>query len=121
MSFSPHLVSLVGAPSSGVTTLARAVAGLIETSDAFLTTSAKDTSRHARLAEIFRQSMAAVRNVADARGAVVDGSIACELLLIDLDLQHGRLTCATSRPNMHTTHHPLPLHKGSVTRPTPTA
>lgn len=93
MACSPHVVVVVGAPSSGVTTLARDLAGLLETFDSFIA-SPVDSTHHARIAALFRQGMAAARNAAGGRGAVLDGCIACELTLIDLDMHHGRLTCA---------------------------
>jgi hypothetical protein len=34
--------------------------------------------------------MTALRNAAAGRGAVLDGCIASELLLVDLDARHGR-------------------------------
>ena len=49
---------------------------------------------HAKLlAQHYREHIAALRAVAsDSRGAVLDGCISSALLLVDLDVAHGRLT-----------------------------
>ena len=103
MAFAPPFdVCVIGSPGSGKTSLVRALANALETFDPFL--ASDDENRRDRISHSFRQSMAAARNAAEGRGAVLDGCIACELLLVDLDEHHGRLTCVIFFPGSATTH-----------------
>ena len=89
--FAPHVVSVVGGPGAGKTRLVRSLGEALETYDAY---PAAPANWRTSLSALFRNAMAAARNSAEGRGSVLDGSIACELLLVDLDARHGRLTCA---------------------------
>ena len=92
MSFpTPHIVCVLGAPAAGKTSLVRALGAALEQYEALPRNA---TPSHAKLlAQHYREHIAALRAVAsDSRGAVLDGCISSALLLVDLDVAHGRLT-----------------------------
>ena len=91
MSWCPHTVMILGSVGAGKSTLTRAIGAALETFDAFPAAPATAGAR-AALSHLFRQGVAALRNRAAGRGAVLDGCIASQLLVVDLDERHGRLS-----------------------------
>ena len=90
MSWSPNVVTVLGSPGAGTTSLVRSLSCL-ETYDVVIQKDAFN-SHESRLKTKFRQTMAAFRSAAEKkRGTVLEGCLAYELCLIDLDLKHGRL------------------------------
>jgi hypothetical protein len=89
----PHMVvTVIGPPASGVSSLVNALARELEQFQTFAARRSRDW--HEIICATVRQTFSAFKSVAGGCGAILDGSLSYELALICVDLRNGRLSQA---------------------------